>query len=268
MLAGFMLRSPAIRGPGLPPVGSTTTPPGLLSPGPWAGPRGSANPLPTGAPDAALPSPPLGQQEPRHAHPPPPPVRGPRGPGRHSRGRAGHPARGPAAAARGPARLPGARARARRHPAGFLPGELHVDPDSFSLFWTLPGDQAILYACGIGRAGLYEPGEFFVGAKKEWPAWTPTPDMIDRQPELYAQWADGMPGGPDNPLGARALYLFTPERGDTFLRIHGTNAPDTIGTAVSNGCARLVNDQIIDLYERVPLQARVVLHPPTRLAGA
>ena len=153
-------------------------------------------------------------------------------------------------------------------PPGFAPYELHVDPDSFSLFWTLPGDQAILYRCGIGRAGLYEPGEFFVGAKKEWPAWTPTPDMIDRQPELYAQWADGMPGGPSNPLGARALYLFTPERGDTFLRIHGTNAPETIGTAVSNGCARLVNDQIMDLYERVPLEARVVLHPPTVPLGA
>lgn len=153
-------------------------------------------------------------------------------------------------------------------PPGFAPNELHVDPDTFSLFWTLPGDQAILYKVGIGRAGLYEPGEFFVGAKKEWPDWTPTPDMIARQPDRYAQWADGMPGGPDNPLGARALYLFTPERGDTFLRIHGTNAPETIGTAVSNGCARLVNDQITDLYERVPLQARVVLHPPTVPLGA
>jgi lipoprotein-anchoring transpeptidase ErfK/SrfK len=146
-------------------------------------------------------------------------------------------------------------------PPGFAPGEIHVDPDAFALYWTLQDDTAIRYTCGIGRPGLYEPGEFYVGAKKEWPSWTPTPDMIARQPERYAQYADGMPGGPDNPLGARALYLFTPERGDTFLRIHGTNAPETIGTAVSNGCARLVNEQIIDLYERVPLNARVVLYP-------
>ena len=102
---------------------------------------------------------------------------------------------------------------------------------------------------------------FYVGDKKEWPSWTPTPDMIEREPELYQPYADGMPGGLENPLGARALYLFTPERGDTFLRIHGTNAPATIGTAVSNGCARLVNEQIIDLYNRVPVDTRVVLYP-------
>jgi lipoprotein-anchoring transpeptidase ErfK/SrfK len=141
------------------------------------------------------------------------------------------------------------------------PNELHVIPDSFMLYWTLPGARAIRYMVGIGRPGLYESGEFFVGAKKEWPSWTPTPDMIERDPASYAQYADGMPGGPNNPLGARALYLFEPGRGDTFLRIHGTNAPSTIGTAVSNGCARLVNEQIIDLYNRVPLRSRVVLHP-------
>lgn len=87
--------------------------------------------------------------------------------------------------------------------------------------------------------------------------------MIAREPEHYAQYADGMPGGPDNPLGARALYLSTPERGDTFLRIHGTDAPATMGTAVSNGCARLVDGQIIDLYNRVPVDMRVVLYPPS-----
>ncbi len=141
------------------------------------------------------------------------------------------------------------------------PGEIHVDPVHFKLYWTLTGDRAIQYAVGVGRDNLYEAGIFSIGAKKEWPAWTPTREMIDRQPELYAQWADGMPGGPTNPLGARALYLFTPERGDTFLRIHGTNDPRTIGSAVSNGCTRLVNDHAIDLYDRVPLGTRVVLHP-------
>jgi lipoprotein-anchoring transpeptidase ErfK/SrfK len=140
------------------------------------------------------------------------------------------------------------------------PNELHVIPDSFMLYWTLPGSRAIRYMVGIGRPGLYESGEFYVGAKKEWPSWTPTQSMIERNPD-YAQWEDGMPGGPNNPLGARALYLFEPGRGDTFLRIHGTNAPSTIGTAVSNGCARLVNDQAIDLYNRVPMRSRVVLHP-------
>jgi lipoprotein-anchoring transpeptidase ErfK/SrfK len=141
------------------------------------------------------------------------------------------------------------------------PYEIHVDPGQYALYWTLPDRKAIRYAVGIGRTALYEPGEFFVGAKKEWPSWTPTQEMIERDPASYARWADGMPGGLNNPLGARALYLFTQTRGDTFLRIHGTNAPDTIGRRVSNGCARLINDQMIDLYNRVPLQTRVVLYP-------
>ena len=141
------------------------------------------------------------------------------------------------------------------------PGEIHVDPVRFRLYWTLPEGRAIQYTVGVGMENLYEAGTFFIGAKKEWPAWTPTREMIGRQPELYARWAGGMPGGPDNPLGARALYLFTPERGDTFLRIHGTNDPRTIDMAVSNGCTRLVNEHAIDLYDRVPLDSRVVLHP-------
>lgn len=145
--------------------------------------------------------------------------------------------------------------------AGFAPGEIHVDPTTFKLYWTLEDETAIRYSVGVGRKGLYEPGEFYVGAKKEWPSWTPTPAMIRREPEQYAKFADGMPGGPDNPLGARALYLFEPGRGDTFLRIHGTGQPWTIGTAVSNGCARLINAHAIDLYDRVPMRTRVVLYP-------
>lgn len=143
----------------------------------------------------------------------------------------------------------------------FAPGEIHVDPNTFKLYWTLPDGTAIRYTVGVGRKNLYEAGTFHIGAKKEWPSWTPTPGMISRQPELYARHAGGMPGGINNPLGARALYLFTPERGDTFLRIHGTADPQTISAAVSNGCTRLVNDHVVELYDRVPIGTRVVLNP-------
>lgn len=142
----------------------------------------------------------------------------------------------------------------------YEPGSIHVYPDQFWLFLALPGRQAMRYSVGVGRGNLYHSGTFFVGAKKEWPEWTPTPDMIGRDPDQYAKYADGMEGGISNPLGARALYLFTREQGDTFLRIHGTNDPRTIGVAVSNGCARLVNDQVMELYNRVPLGTQVVLH--------
>ena len=142
---------------------------------------------------------------------------------------------------------------------GWTPGDLHVDPNVHHAYLILPGAQAIRYGVAIGRGDLYESGEFTVGAKKEWPSWTPTQNMIEREPETYAQYEDGMPGGPDNPLGARALYLFDGSR-DTFLRIHGTPQPWTIGRSVSSGCVRLPNEQIVDLYERVPLGTRVVLH--------
>lgn len=138
-------------------------------------------------------------------------------------------------------------------------GEIHVDPNRFRLYWTVEPGLAIRYAVGIGRRGLYESGTFRVGAKREWPSWTPTPEMIERDPEAYEQYADGMPGGPNNPLGARALYLFDGNR-DTYLRIHGTNAPSTIGRAVSNGCARLTNEYVVDLYNRVPMNTRVFLY--------
>nr|WP_242601372.1 L,D-transpeptidase [Pseudaestuariivita atlantica] len=145
--------------------------------------------------------------------------------------------------------------------ASFAPYELHVDPGQFALYWTLPGQTAIRYVVRVGRGDLYEAGEFTIGAKKEWPSWTPTPEMIEREPEKYKQYEDGMPGGPENPLGARALYLFQPGRGDTFLRIHGTPQPWTMGRAVSNGCVGLVNAHIEHLYNRVPMGTRVVLYP-------
>lgn len=142
-----------------------------------------------------------------------------------------------------------------------VPGSIFVDPNRFALYWITAPKRALRYIVGVGRGDLYEPGVFHVGAKKEWPSWTPTDAMIDRNPERYAQYVDGMPGGPANPLGARALYLFDEVRGDTFLRIHGTPEPWTIGSAVSNGCVRLVNAHIAALYEEVELGAKVVLLP-------
>ena len=141
-------------------------------------------------------------------------------------------------------------------PVGFI----HVFPDQFRLYLTLEDSQALRYTVGVGRPGLYHAGLFTVGAKREWPSWRPTRAMIARDPDSFAQYADGMPGGPDNPLGARALYLYDDQSRDTYLRIHGTNKPRTIGTAVSNGCARLTNDDIADLYDRVVIGTRVILH--------
>jgi lipoprotein-anchoring transpeptidase ErfK/SrfK len=141
------------------------------------------------------------------------------------------------------------------------PYEIHVDPGQHAFYWTLPDGKAIRYAVGIGRPGLYESGEFYVGAKKEWPSWTPTPDMIKRNLGAYKKFAGGMPGGLENPLGSRGLYLFQPGIGDTFLRIHGTHFPKTIGGRVSNGCDRLINNQMIELYDRVPMNSRVVMYP-------
>lgn len=148
----------------------------------------------------------------------------------------------------------------------FAPGQILVDPDTFSLYWTLPNQQALRYVVGVGRGTLYEAGTFFVGAKKEWPSWTPTKEMIARNPGNYAKYKDGMPGGPSNPLGARALYLFTEKKGDTFLRIHGTPDPWTVASAVSNGCVRLVNAHVELLYGIVPIGAPVTLYPKIKVA--
>lgn len=146
----------------------------------------------------------------------------------------------------------------------FVPaGVIHVFPNEFRLFLTLPDAQALRYTVGVGKPGLYHAGQYTVGMKREWPSWKPTPAMIKRNPDAYARYADGMPGGEDNPLGARALYLFDADGHDTYLRIHGTNKPRTIGTAVSNGCARLTNDHVTDLFDRVPIGTVVILHKQT-----
>ena len=152
------------------------------------------------------------------------------------------------------------KARIVRVGRGTTPFRIHVKPDEFALYWTLEKNRAIRYPCGVAQRRLWEPGTYVIKAKKEWPSWRPTEEMIERNPK-YAKWEEGMPGGPGNPLGARALYLFNSRGHDTYLRIHGTNQPNTIGTRVSNGCARLTNGYIADLYKRVPKNTIVHLHP-------
>jgi lipoprotein-anchoring transpeptidase ErfK/SrfK len=140
------------------------------------------------------------------------------------------------------------------------PGTIIVDTASRHLYLVIEGGQAIRYGVGVGRAGFTWSGEAVVGHKEMWPTWTPPAEMVARDAEA-AKWAEGMPGGPDNPLGARALYLFADGR-DTLYRIHGTNQPSSIGRNMSSGCIRMLNQDIIDLYRRVPIGSRVVVMAP------
>ena len=137
----------------------------------------------------------------------------------------------------------------------FLPGQLLILPRSYYLYWVTEPRKAIRYGVGVGRAGLEFTGSATIDVKKEWPTWRPTDEMIERDPHLYGKFKGTkyiMPGGPSNPLGARALYLF--QNGvDTYFRIHGTTQPQTIGQSVSNGCIRMLNEHVMDLYERVPV---------------
>jgi len=135
-------------------------------------------------------------------------------------------------------------------------GSLVIDTGSKRLYLVLGGGQAMEYVIAVGKAGRAFRGAGRIGRKSEWPSWTPTKNMIRREPAKYAKYASGVPGGPNNPLGARALYLYQGSR-DTMYRIHGTNNPESVGHAVSNGCIRLVNDHVKDLYARVNVGARV-----------
>jgi lipoprotein-anchoring transpeptidase ErfK/SrfK len=137
------------------------------------------------------------------------------------------------------------------------PGSIVVDTSQKYLYYVEGNGYAMRYGVAVGEEGLSLKGRATIGRKAEWPSWTPSPSMIRRKPHL-AQYAGGVPGGPDNPLGARALYLY---RGgvDTRFRLHGTNEPWTIGTAVSNGCIRLTNDDAIDLYNRTSDGASVLV---------
>ena len=134
--------------------------------------------------------------------------------------------------------------------AGLVPGDIHVDAVARYLYHIEEGGTAMRYGVAIGRDGLYEPGTYTIRRKVEWPHWTPTADMIARDPEKYEQYADGMEPGPENALGSRALYLYVGGR-DTYLRIHGTPYPRSIGSRASSGCVRMVMPHINYLYDRV-----------------
>ena len=132
------------------------------------------------------------------------------------------------------------------------PGTVIVDTQNTYLYYVLGGGQAIRYGIGVGREGFTWSGVKTVERKSEWPDWTPPPEMIARSPYLPRFMA----GGATNPLGARAMYL-----SGSFYRIHGTNAPSTIGSRATAGCIRMVNDDVIDLYDRVRVGAKVVVLP-------
>ncbi len=137
-------------------------------------------------------------------------------------------------------------------------GTIEVDPFAKFLYWVQGDGTAIRYPIAVGREGAGISGGFTVERKAEWPGWTPTANMLRREPEVYEPFRDGVPGGLASPLGARALYLYRGAR-DTFYRIHGTNDLSSIGNSGSAGCIRMFNHDVIDLYGRVPDGTRVVI---------
>ena len=137
------------------------------------------------------------------------------------------------------------------------PGTMIINTDERALYYVNGDDSAIRYGVAVGRAGFDWSGIAKIGRKVEWPKWTPPSAMIRRKPEL-AKWRNGMPGGPENPLGSRALYLFT-KSGDTGFRIHGTNEPESIGSAASSGCIRMLNEEVEELYDAVQIGTKVIV---------
>jgi lipoprotein-anchoring transpeptidase ErfK/SrfK len=138
------------------------------------------------------------------------------------------------------------------------PGTIIIKTGERALYRILGGGKAMRYSVAVGKEGFQWSGVARIGLKKEWPEWRPPEEMIERKPEL-AEWAEGMPGGiPENPLGARALYLFAGKR-DTQFRIHGTNAPSSIGTAASSGCIRMLNEEVIELYALTRIGTKVIV---------
>jgi lipoprotein-anchoring transpeptidase ErfK/SrfK len=148
------------------------------------------------------------------------------------------------------------------------PGTIVIDTGARYLYHVQDGGVAVRYGVGVGRTGFSWSGAATIGDKQEWPDWYPPKEMFGRQPELMEQMGElpggpGMAGGPGNPLGARALYLYQGKK-DTLYRIHGTFEPWTIGSNVSSGCIRMINQDAMDLYDRTPIGTRVVVLPPGR----
>ena len=137
------------------------------------------------------------------------------------------------------------------------PGAIIVDTKEKFLYLVMPEGKAMRYGIGVGREGFEWKGTARIAMKREWPVWTPPEVMIGRQPEL-AKWRGGMPAGLMNPLGARAMYLYN-KNGDTGYRLHGTPEWNSIGKAMSSGCIRLINQDIIDLYNRAENGAKVIV---------
>lgn len=139
------------------------------------------------------------------------------------------------------------------------PGTIIIKTSERRLYRVLPGGKAIKYGVGVGRSGFEWAGVAKIRRKAEWPAWRPPAEMIERELAQYGrQLPSIMEGGPNNPLGARALYLFQGKR-DTLYRIHGTNNPSSIGKALSSGCIRMLNEEIIDLYNKTPMGTKVIV---------
>ena len=147
--------------------------------------------------------------------------------------------------------------------ANLAPGDIHVDAVARYLYHIGTDGTAMRYGVAIARGNLYEPGTYTIRRKAKWPTWTPTAAMIKRDPDLYRQYAAGMNGGPTNPLGSRALYLFSGNR-DTYLRIHGSPSAQSIGGRASSGCVRMVIAHIIDLYEQVATGSTAYLYAPEK----
>ncbi|MCQ0969054.1 L,D-transpeptidase (plasmid) [Paracoccus sp. TK19116] len=143
---------------------------------------------------------------------------------------------------------------------GFEVGSIIVVSQDFFLYHVIAPGRAIRYGVAVGKDELVWKGRATIGRKTEWPSWTPTADMIKRNPTAYKKYEDGMPGGPQNPLGARALYLYNANGQDTAIRIHGTTEPGSIGRAVSNGCLRMRNEAVMSLYDQVPVGTPVYVY--------
>jgi lipoprotein-anchoring transpeptidase ErfK/SrfK len=137
-------------------------------------------------------------------------------------------------------------------------GTIVIDTPARRLYYVLGDGRAMRYGIGVGREGYALAGSAYIGRKAEWPSWTPTANMMRRDPQRNLRYAGGVPGGLHNPLGARAVYLYRNGH-DTMFRIHGTNQPQTIGQAVSSGCIRMLNHDVIDLYERAEVGGRVIV---------